>query len=82
MKRILILFSIISVSSCSNSNSDKSNKQTVCYECDYNGQGLFEGVGCMTEDEWNKFQPTDLRPNNLGNDLDKSKYCRKQKLPE
>lgn len=82
-KSILSLATLLIMSCSSNTNEQKkADGPKTCYECDSDGKGNYQGVGCMTDEEWNNFKPIDLRSNNLGNYLDKSKYCRKQVLPK
>lgn len=70
---IIALFTVFILVSC-------SKDKVRCYECQVFNQGVatnqYQDMGCMTKDEWERFQLSD--PN--GNDItDKEKYCRQKK---
>ena len=66
MKSILLISMIIF--SCS-----KEDKKEHCYECQLKLSGEYVDFGCMTQTEWDQFQPID----NLSNNYNKSK-CREK----
>jgi hypothetical protein len=68
MKKLLTgLFLICILGSC---KKDKDH----CYQCDIQGNGTYQDVGCMSDDEWKSYQVTD----NFGNSINKETKCRKK----
>jgi hypothetical protein len=66
MKYVITLMMVIFFTSC-------NKNKTVCYDCLNQAGGEYNQKRCMTKDEWEDYQYTDV----FGQIQNKDTYCRK-----